>query len=249
MKIVLQKLIASSGKYSRRKAEELIRSGRVLVNDNEAVLGQRADLEDDIIKVDGKSISASSDLIYIKFNKPAGFVSTTAQFSSERNIFELIDIKEKVFPVGRLDKNSRGLMLLTNDGNLTQRLTHPSFEHDKIYEARIKFVGRNINNVNLEKEISSRQLIKAMEEGLDIGEGDGIARAKRVELLKPDFFQIILNEGKKRQLRRMFSVLGFKVLDLKRIEIAGLKLAGLAEGNWQYLTGKELKDLKDRVLK
>lgn len=249
MKIVLQKLIASSGKYSRRKAEELIRSGRVLVNDNEAILGQRADLEEDIIKVDGKPISASSNLIYIKFNKPAGFVSTNAQFSSERNIFELIDIKEKVFPVGRLDKNSRGLMLLTNDGNLTQKLTHPSFEHDKIYEARIKFVGRNINNVNLEKEISSRQLIKAMEEGLDIGEGDGIARAKRVELLKSDFFQVILNEGKKRQLRRMFSVLGFKVLDLKRIEIAGLKLAGLAEGNWQYLTEKELKDLKDRVVK
>lgn len=245
MKIVLQKLIASSGKYSRRKAEEIIRSGMVSVNDNEALLGQKADPEKDIIKINGRVVSINSEMVYVKFNKPVGFVCTTAQFTSERNIFELINIKEKIFPVGRLDKNSRGLMLLTNDGDLTQKLTHPRFEHEKIYEARISFVAKNINNINLEKEISFKQLIKAMEGGIDIGEGDGIARAKKVEFITKDFFRIILSEGKKRQLRRMFAALGFKILDLKRIEIAGLRLNNLAEGSWQYLTDQELRDLKN----
>lgn len=250
MNIILQKFIASfSDKYSRRKAEELIRLGKVFVNDSEAVLGQRVNPEKDIIQIGDKIIKNKdkAGLIYIKFNKPIGFVSTLANFSSEKNIFQLINIKERVFPIGRLDKNSRGLMILTNDGELTQKLTHPSFKHDKIYEAKVKFVGKDINKFKSEKEISVKQLISMMEGGFDIGEGDGIAKAKKVELIKVNFFRIILNEGKKRQLRRMFSILGFKVIDLKRIEIAGLKLEGLAEGSWQYLSNKELNNLKNKV--
>lgn len=243
MKIVLQKLIASSGKYSRRKAEELIRAGKVLLNGEEAFLGQRAEAGVDVLEVEGEILGEVKDFIYLKFNKPAGYVSTTASFPNERSIFELINLDDKLFPVGRLDKDSRGLMLLTNNGDLAQKLSHPRYEHEKIYEARVKFVGKSFGD-DRERELEPEKVIKLMEKGLDIGEGDGLARAKKVELLQRGFFRITLTEGKKRQIRRMFMELGFKILDLKRVELAGLKIGSLPEGSWEYLSEKELRELK-----
>ena len=243
MKIVLQKLIAASGKCSRRQAEELIRAGKVLLNGEEAFLGQRAEAGVDVVEVEGVVLGEAKDFIYLKFNKPAGYVSTTASFPNEQSIFDLVSLDEKLFPVGRLDKDSRGLMLLTNDGDLAQKLSHPRYEHEKIYEARVKFVGKSFGD-DREAELAPEKVAKFMEKGLDIGEGDGIARAKKVECLQRGFFRITLTEGKKRQIRRMFMELGFKILDLKRVELSGLKIAGLPEGSWEYLSEAEINDLK-----
>ncbi len=243
MKIVLQKLIAASGKCSRRQAEELIRAGKVLLNGEEAFLGQRAEVGIDVVEVEGEILGELKDFIYLKFNKPSGYVSTTASFPNEKSIFDLVNLNEKLFPVGRLDKNSRGLMLLTNDGGLAQKLSHPRYEHEKIYEVRVKFVGKSFGD-NRESELVPEKIVKFMEKGFDIGEGDGLVRAKKAEYLQRNFFRITLNEGKKRQIRRMFMELGFKILDLKRVELSGLKLVGLPEGSWEYLSEAELDDLK-----
>ena len=237
MKILLQKVMASSGNYSRREAEELIRAGKVLLNDEPAFLGERAEPGVDVIKVDGKILGGASELIYIKLNKPAGFVSTTARFRDEKSVFDLVSVKEKLFPVGRLDKDSRGLILLTNDGDLAQKLSHPRFEHEKVYEIRVRFN-------KIERDYKPDDIMRALEEGFDIGEGDGLARAKKAEYLQNDFFRVTLTQGKKRQLRRMFSLLSFKILDLKRVEFSALKVGSLKEGTWAYLSKKEVEDLR-----
>lgn len=236
MKIILQKLIASAGNYSRRQAEDLIRLGKVRVNGEEAFLGQKADFSEDKIEVNNRVIKLAEDLIYIKLNKPRGYVSTTAKFLNEQSIFELVNVKKKLFPVGRLDKNSRGLMLLTNDGALAQKLSHPKFEHEKVYEVRVKFT----EDINLKPNY----IVNELKKGVDIGEGDGVVKAKRIQYLNNNIFEIVLAEGKKRQLRRMFEALGYKVSDLKRVSISKLTLGDLKEGKWSYLSDKELNLLK-----
>lgn len=231
--MILQKIIAQSGYCSRRQAEKLIRDGAVKVNGRMANIGQEADPRKDMIAVKGRVIEAEADKKYIKLNKPRGYVSTNRRFPGEKNIFELIDVPDRLFSVGRLDKDSRGLMLLTNDGALAQELTHPRFGHEKTYEARV--AGK------IEKpEIIAKKLTK----GIDIGLGDGIAKAKRIDYLQKGVFVITLDEGKKRQLRRMFKTIGLEVVDLRRISLAGLKLGSLPEGKWSYLTEEEINNLK-----
>ena len=136
MKIVLQKFIAQSGYCSRRQAEELIRLKKVLVNDELAELGMKVD-QDSEVKVRGKKIAINKEKIYIALNKPKGYTCTNRQFEGERNVFNLVDVAEKLFTVGRLDKDSRGLILLTNDGDLALKMTHPRFEHEKEYMVKI----------------------------------------------------------------------------------------------------------------
>lgn len=237
--IILQKQIARLSNYSRRKAEELIRLGRVKVNGELAFLGQTVNPEKDVIEVGGKKLSGSTELIYLKFNKPRGYVSTTAKFPEEKSIFDLVKVKERLFPIGRLDKGSRGLMILTNDGNLTQRLSHPRFGHEKVYEVKVS--GGKDRKIS---DSLAYKVIGSCRKGINIGEGDGIVKVQDVSYLSNNVFRLVLEEGKKRQIRRMFETLGFKVLDLARTEISGLKLGILKEGAWERLNSKEIEELK-----
>lgn len=234
MKIILQKIIAMSGYSSRRKAEELIKSEQVEINGNLATIGDYADPLKDEITVRGHLLPAPATPIYIKLNKPLGYVCTNRNFPGEKNIFDLLKISERLFTVGRLDKDSHGLILLTNDGDLTQRLAHPKFQHEKIYEVRIK-----------EKIEKPENVLAQFRRGLDIGEEDGVVRAKDIKYLQNNLFVIILSEGKKRQIRRMFEALNLEVIDLKRVGLAGLDLGGMKEGHWAYLNEKEIAKLKE----
>lgn len=232
MKIILQKIIALSGYSSRRKAEELIREERVKVNGITALIGEKADPLEDRITINGHLISNTEEKVYIILNKPIGYTCTNRSFPNEKNIFNLVDLPSRLFAVGRLDKDSRGLVLITNDGDLTQKLSHPKFESEKDYEVKIR-----------DEVINPELVIKKLLSGVDIGEGDGIVKAKRAKYLQNDLFVITLNEGKKRQIRRMFAILGTRVADLKRTRISNLTLGNLPEGKWDYLEPEEINNL------
>jgi len=242
MKIILQKIIASSGYSSRRQAEKLIRAGQVTVNGLKATVGDMADSRIDKISVKGHLVGAAAKKIYIKLNKPLGYTCTNRNFAGEKNIFDLVRVPERLFAVGRLDKDSRGLILLTNDGELTQRLAHPRFEHEKIYEVKVN--GRMSNRTDKSAARDWSALTKKLISGVNIGAEDGLVRVKNAKHLQNGLFIITLNEGKKRQIRRMFEVLGLVVIDLRRIELAGLKLGDLKEGRWEYLKADEINKLK-----
>jgi len=242
MKIILQKIIASSGYASRRGAEQLIRQGLVQINGQLAQIGEQADPQIDAITIKGRLLGDQAKKIYLKLNKPQDYVCTNRLFPGEKNIFSLINIKERLFTVGRLDKDSRGLVLLTNDGSLTQRLSHPKFQQEKVYEVKIKESSKK--ETGLDETKRNNHIITHFLRGVDIGEEDSLARAKKIQCLQNNLFIITLNEGKKRQIRRMFKALDFEVVDLKRINLAGLELGNLAEGQWAYLTEAELNKLK-----
>ncbi len=242
MKEVLQKIIAESGLASRREAEKMIRNQEVKLNGEIAILGDRAEAEKDIILINGKPLPGKAEKIYLKLNKPAGYTCTNRVFPGEQNIFQLLPKGERLFSIGRLDKDSRGLVILTNDGDLAQRLAHPRYEHEKVYEVLIDYRSREENQF---LEIGAgHRLISNLIKGVDIEEGDGIVHAKRALYLQNNRFVITLSEGKKRQVRRMFAAAGYRVKDLKRISFAGLKLGGLKEGSWEKLSATELKMLK-----
>lgn len=235
MSEVLQKYLASTSDLSRRQAESLIRAGKVKVNGKIAFLGQRAEPGDEIY-LSGKKLGEKKDFIYLKLNKPKGYVVSNRVFKEEKNIFSLIPKQERLFAVGRLDKNSRGLILLTNDGDLANRLSHPRYEHEKEYEIVLK-------DLKDKKEIDIK---KSFLRGIDIGEGDGLVRAKAFSAEAGNKFKVVLTQGKKRQLRRMFKALGLEVVDLKRTRFAGLGLSGLKEGESKPLSKQELTILYGR---
>ena len=228
MEMVLQKAIANSGYCSRRKADELIRNGHVKIDGRVAIIGEQADPEINKITIDGSLIGKEEKKVYIMLNKPLGYTCTNRNFKNEKNIFELVDLPERLFAIGRLDKDSHGLILLTNDGDLTLKLSHPRFEHDKEYEVRVR-----------DEVINPGMVVKNLLSGIDIGNDDGIVKAVNAKYLQNDLFVITLNEGKKRQIRRMFDALGTRVVDLKRISISGLSLGNLPEGKWDYLDEEE----------
>ncbi len=224
MKKNLQKFIADSGFCSRRKAEELIKKGKVFLNGKVAEPGSKASEKDDV-RIGKRTIREKKEKIYIKLNKPKGYTCTNRKFGKEKNIFELLNIKERMFVLGRLDKDSRGLVVLTNDGDWAYKMTHPSFEHEKEYYVKIKNQNTKIKE-NLEKKLTK---------GVDIGEGDGTVKAKEVKQISDNIFKIILTQGRKRQIRRMFKPLGYKVEDLKRTRINDIELGDLEESNWNFL--------------
>jgi pseudouridine synthase len=232
---VLQKFISQSGYCSRRKAEELIRNGKVFVNNKKAELGMKAS-EKDEVKINNKIIGLPEKKLYIKLNKPIGYTCTNRKFFKEDNVFELLNIKERLHIVGRLDKKSCGLLLLTNDGGLTEKLTHPRYEHEKEYELEVENEDKN-------SRIGSAEIRRKFLQGVDIGEGDGVVKAKEIKQISDNKFRIILTEGKKRQIRRMFKALDFKVLFLKRIRIGNLKLGDLSSGRWEYLNEEEIRKI------
>jgi len=245
MSVVLQKFIAESGYCSRRQAQSLIEAGQVTVNGKLAELGMRVE-PGDMVQIDGKPLGLAKSKIYIILNKPVGYACTHAQVEGEQNVFDLVGHPEKLFVVGRLDKNSRGLIILTNDGELTQRLTHPKFEHQKQYlvkvnpprdlikEGDFRFIDEEADNI-----------ADLLMNGIDIGEGDGVVHAKYAKYAGNNQFEIILTYGKKRQIRRMFRELGCGVVDLLRTEIAGQRMGVLAEGAWREMTEVEIARLKN----
>jgi pseudouridine synthase len=230
MLVRLQKIIAACGVASRRHAEELIRQGRVRVNGQIVrQLGIQVDPERDVVSVNNCTLKPKSKKVYLKFNKPPGVVSTCRTYPGEKNIFDYLPANlPRVFPVGRLDKDSEGLVLLTNDGELSQRLTHPRYEHEKEY------------SVEVERPLDER-LLKSFTHGVMLERQKTLpAKVQRTGLKT---FKVVLKEGKKRQIRRMVEAAGNKVVFLKRIRIATLKLDNLKRGEVKTLSPLEIKAL------
>ena len=227
----LQKIIAASGVCSRRKAEELITAGKVRVNGELASLGDKADAENDVIEVSGRVITDSTKY-YIMLNKPRGYITSLDDEKDRKTVNELVDVGTRVHPVGRLDYNSEGLLIMTNDGALTYRLTHPSSEIPKGYIVTVR--GK------LEDAITT------LKSSIEI---DGRAtRPADVNVLREDseggLLHITIREGRNRQIRRMCEAANLKVLRLKRVSVGDLVLDKLPAGRWRHLTEREVKYLK-----
>lgn len=233
----MQKLMAQAGIGSRRANEELIRAGRVRLNGKRATLGDKADPERDRIEVDGEPLVFEKP-IYIMLNKPSGVLSSTEDDLDEgrRTVRDMVDVQGHIYPVGRLDKNSQGLILLTNDGQLAHRLTHPRYEHEKVYEVTVE--GH-----------PSPDTLKAWRRGVLL-RGKKTAPAG-VEVVRQDpetsLLRITMREGRKRQIRRVGALLGHPVLRLFRRRIGPLQIGELGKGEWRHLTGQEVKALKQAV--
>jgi pseudouridine synthase len=230
----LQKILSVRGICSRRKAEEYILEGLVTVNGKKAELGQKADPEIDVVEVDGSVIEARKDLKYYLLNKPIGIVTTNAEMSGQKTLIDILpkDLQGKVFAVGRLDKETSGLLLLTNDGVLAYRLTHPKFDHEKEYE------------VEVFEPITDGAIMK-LEKGITIsGEKTKPTIVKRIDENK---FSIALTEGKNRQIRRMCQKVGKPVTSLKRIRIMTLSDSSMKQGDLRELTNDEKEELLKSV--
>ncbi|MGI6604367.1 MAG: rRNA pseudouridine synthase [Firmicutes bacterium] len=228
----LQKLIADAGIVSRRRAEELITQGRVRVNGKVVrELGAKADPDVDSVSVDGRSI-ATPHRIYLLLNKPQGYVTTARDPEGRPTVLDLVRTNVRVFPVGRLDLNSEGLLILTNDGCLTNLLTHPRFQVTKTYEVWVR------------GSPGPRDL-KVLTKGVILE--DGPAAAKRVALLGPwdggSRLQVVMGEGRKREVRRLFAAIGFPVERLIRRRLGPLALGSLPVGQYRSLTPEEVASL------
>lgn len=236
----LQKIISAAGITSRRAAEELITEGRVRVNGRVVTeLGTKADASKDHIKVDGKLINPHQPPTYIMLNKPAGFVTTMSDPEGRPTVQDLLKgVKTRVYPVGRLDYNTEGLLLLTNDGDFAHLITHPKHEFPKTYLTKVK-------GVLTEKQIDM------LEQGMFLQDGKTApARVKKVRKEEMNsWVEITIHEGRKRQVRRMFDHIGNSVIRLKRIKTGSLVLGDLPEGNYRHLTNEEIKTLRETALK
>jgi len=233
----LHKFLAVCGIASRRSAEKLVAAGRVSVNGNVVSNVRRGiDSEKDDIRVDGKRVEPQSK-VYIMLNKPEGYLTTMYDPHGRRVISELVEnVPQRVFPVGRLDKDTEGLLLMTNDGEMTYRITHPKFQIKKTYHAVVSGV---VTDGAVDKLRAGVQL------------SDGVTSPAEVRVLSyqgsNSSLEICISEGKKRQVRRMCSKVGHEVLELRRVAIAGVALRDVAPGKWRYLTPEEISKLRELV--
>jgi 23S rRNA pseudouridine2605 synthase len=225
----LQKVLARAGIGSRRACEVLIAAGRVTVNGSPARLGQRIDPEHDLVEVDGVHIGVRPGLVYYLLNKPAGVVSTASDPHGRQTVVDLVPPEPRVFPVGRLDADTEGLLILTNDGELAHRLTHPSFGVEKEYLAKVQ--GH-----------PSRGAIRRLREGVELD--DGPTAPAEASLVAPDLVRIVIHEGRNRQVRRMCEAIGHPVVRLVRQRIGPLRDRKLAPGSWRALTQDEVRALE-----
>lgn len=231
----LQKYIAHCGIASRRKAETMISEGRVKLNDKVvSEMGIIVDPEKDVVKVDNKTIRQETKKVYIMLNKPIGYVTTLKDEKGRKIITDLIDgVKQRIFPVGRLDADTTGLLLLTNDGDLAYKLTHPSYEVSKRYIAIVEGVPNRFelekfrNGIMIDRKKTSKASIKI---------------AKKYE--NESILDIEIHEGRNRQVKKMCDKINHPVKKLKRIAIGNLEIGGLEVGNWRFLEDDEIKYLK-----
>lgn len=230
----LQKYMAVCGVASRRKSEEIIKEGRVKVNNKVVIeMGTKVDPKKDIVKVDDEVIREEKNMVYIMLNKPIGYVTTLKDEKGRKTVIDLIeDVEERIFPVGRLDADTTGLLLLTNDGDLTYKLTHPSNEVVKRYIAIVEGVP---NRMELERfrngiMLEGRRTAKA-----------SIKIAKNYE--DESILDISIHEGRNRQIKKMCELINHPVKKLKRVGLGELELGGLNVGNWRYLNKEEINYL------
>ena len=224
----LQKILSARGVASRRAAEEMIQSGRVTVNGQVATLGQSADPAVDEILVDGMPLPSPKSCVYIMLHKPRGYVTTLSDEKGRRTVADLVsDCGERVYPVGRLDMDSEGLLLLTNDGEFAERLMHPKHQVDKTYLTWV--------------EGYTPELLERLRQPIVL---DGYRiHAPKVRVIKPGLLEITIHEGRNRQVRRMCDRAGMAVTRLKRIQEGKLQLGDLPLGKWRYLTKEEVDAL------
>ena len=229
----LQKLIARAGVCSRRSAESLLTAGRVTVNGVAAQLGDKADAETDVIAIDGTAIAFAEPSVYLMLNKPRGYVTTLSDELGRATAAELVaDCGVRVFPVGRLDKESEGLLLFTNDGALMQAMTHPSHQVDKTYEVTVtgQLEGAE-DRLSAVTELDGEPIVPAQVEIIERREGQALLR-------------VTIHQGKNRQIRRMCAQVGLQVTRLRRVSEDALTLGDLKPGQWRYLTDAEVAALK-----
>jgi 23S rRNA pseudouridine2605 synthase len=225
----LQKVLAQAGIGSRRHCEELIEDGVVTVNGLTATLGDKVDAATDRIEVDGVAIGTRPGLVYYVLNKPAGVVTSAGDPHGRRSVTDLVPDEPRVFPVGRLDQDTEGLLLLTNDGDLTHRLTHPSFGVEKEYVAEVE--GR-----------PSRGSMRMLRDGVELD--DGVTAPAKASLVEPNVLRLTIHEGRNRQVRRMCEAIGHPVVRLVRTRIGPIADRRLAPGEWRALTTHEVRSLE-----
>ncbi len=232
----LQKVMAAAGIASRRASEELIAEGRVTVNGEVAQLGRKVDPATDDIRVDGERINADPDRVYVMLNKPQGVVTTVDDPEGRPTVMDLVNLPMRLFPVGRLDLDTEGLLLLTNDGDLAHGLMHPSHEVPKTYVALVSGPLR-------------RPTLQQLRDGVLLE--DGTARPIDVTVLEEQkgkaLVQLTMTEGRKREVRRMFSAVGHPVERLARVAFGGVELGDLRQGRWRHLTQQEIGRLHAAV--
>lgn len=226
----INKFFTDSGYCSRREADKLIEAGRVKINGRRAVLGDQV-ADADEVTLDGKKITGDNKRVYIMFNKPFG-VTCTTDARIEGNIVEAVNHPLRVFPIGRLDKASTGLIFLTNDGEIVNKILRAQFGHEKEYQVQVN-------------EPFPEKFLKHMANGVDIG--GYITRPCKITRTDEDKFTIILTEGKNRQIRRMTDALGFKVKRLHRVRIMNVRIGDLASGEWRDISAKDLVTLKNTL--
>lgn len=228
----LQKVLAHSGLGSRRAVEEMIAAGRVVVNGRRARLGDRVDATKDKVEVDGSPFPVTTDLVYYLLNKPVGVVTSAGDPQGRTTVLDLVDVGRRVWPVGRLDAASEGALVVTNDGDLTQRLTHPSFSCPKTYVVEVEgTLGRNA--------------LRTLRTGVDLEEG--VTRPAHVEVIDRvpagTLLELVLKEGRNRQVRRMTAAVGHPVRRLVRTAVGPLELGRLKPGTFRRLSPAEVGEL------
>jgi 23S rRNA pseudouridine2605 synthase len=229
----LQKVLAGHGWGSRRACEELISAGRVTVNGEVAVLGRRVDVDADRVEVDGVPIGVKPGLVYYLLNKPPGVVTTVSDTHGRPTVVGLVPAEPRVYPVGRLDLDSEGLLLLTNDGELAQLLTHPSHGVDKEYLVEVDGGG------------VAQGALRRLRTGIELD--DGTTAPAKVSQPSPGVLRMTIHEGRNRQVRRMCAAIGHPVRRLVRVRIGPLRDAQLRPGEWRTLTTREIKALAESV--
>ncbi len=230
----LQKVLAQRGFGSRRVCEELIEQGRVTVNGEPAQLGRRVDVQRDAVAVDGVAVGVRPDLVYYLLHKPYNVITTVKDTHDRVTVVELVPSEPRVFPVGRLDLDSEGLIILTNDGELTHHLTHPSFGVEKEYLVHVRCGPDGVPETALNK----------LRRGVELD--DGITSPAKVGQVQPGVLRIVIHEGRHRQVRRMCDAVGHEVNRLVRTRIGTLVDATLKPGEWRLLTTQEVRSLAVR---
>ncbi len=232
----LQKVLGAAGVASRRASEELIAAGRVEVNGEVAQLGRKVDPERDVVTVDGERVNIDPDRVYLMLNKPQGVLTTLDDPQGRPTIMDLINLPQRLFPVGRLDQDTEGLLLLTNDGELTNALTHPSYGVERTYVALVPGPVR-------------KKTLADLRHGVELE--DGLAKPVRARVLETQrsksLLEIVMTEGRKREVRRMLGGLDLHVERLARVAYGGVELGDLRQGKWRFLTHPEIARLHAAV--